>query len=451
MKKWFLIPAIAMIMIHSGCSQPVASKEPGEIKKAKVVDVVQVTAQQQPLLLTKSGIIEANMETKLAFGTSGKITSLPVKKGMYVKQGQVLGAVDAANDQSALALSHAQIKEAEAKRTKILQGDPKVTDVYDSNVKQTDDSIAETESSIKKQKIKLENEAKNVAQYKAELQRTEALFASGALAKVDLDTIKTKLEQSELTVKSEQTQLAALQEQKKRLIEQKQLTLKQRQNAIRADKNNADRLASTATEIANAKNGLTQANKNIQDSQITAPFSGMIVEVFSHQGDIAASGSPVITLVDLSQVKIKVEVEAALISQFAPGKKVAVVQENGTRSEGTVSFVPPLAHAETGKYNVEITVPNANGVWRGGMLATVELPRKLSTGIVLPLQCMGVGEKGRYVLLVDNGVVRKQQVEAGQIIGDKIEILSGINPGDLVITSGVSFLVEGEKVTPKGA
>lgn len=202
--------------------------------------------------------------------------------------------------------------------------------------------------------------------------------------------------------------------------------------------------------MASAKNGITQANKNIQDAKITAPFSGTIAEVTPYVGDMVSPGTAVATLVDLSQIKVSVQIEPSLISQFAAGKKITMNREDGSKTTGTVTFISPLADSATGKYNVEITAPNPDGVWRGGMVANVELPRTLSTGFILPLQCLGVGDKGRYVLVAENGTVKKRMIEAGQIIGDKIEILSGINPGDQVIASGISFLLEGEKVEPKG-
>ncbi|WP_161798264.1 efflux RND transporter periplasmic adaptor subunit [Aneurinibacillus tyrosinisolvens] len=450
MKKRLILPIIAILAVSSGCSQPAASKAPEEAKKAKVVEIIKIAQQQQPIMLTKSGVVQAKQEVKLAFGTSGKIISLPVKKGMQVKAGQVLGALDTSAYQSSLALSSAQIQEAQIKRAKILKGDSKVTDTYDNSMKQTDDSLANTEDAIKKQKIKIENDNQTLNQDKTDLQRNEALFASGAVSRVEVDNLKIKVDQAELSLQSEQVQLTALEGQKKRLLEQKQLTAQQRQKAVQAEKDNTDRLASTATEVASAKNGITQANKNIQDAKITAPFSGTIAEVTPYVGDMVSPGTAVATLVDLSQIKVSVQIEPSLISQFAAGKKITMNREDGSKTTGTVTFISPLADSATGKYNVEITAPNPDGVWRGGMVANVELPRTLSTGFILPLQCLGVGDKGRYVLVAENGTVKKRMIEAGQIIGDKIEILSGINPGDQVIASGISFLLEGEKVEPKG-
>ncbi|WP_152961916.1 efflux RND transporter periplasmic adaptor subunit [Aneurinibacillus migulanus] len=450
MKRLLVIPVIVTaLLIISGCSTPASSKVSEETKKTKVVNITKVKEQEQSSIMTKAGVVEAKQENQLAFGTSGKIVTLSVKKGMKVKAGQVLGTLDTSGNQSTIALSQTQINEAQAKRAKILRGDSKVADTYDSTIQQTEDSIADTEDSIKKQEIKIQDQMKTLEQDKTDLQRKEVLFSNGAISKADIDGVRTKVDRAQLSLKSEQTELEALKQQKKRLQEQKQLTLRQREKAIQADKDNADRLASITTEVATAQNGIVKANKEIQDSRLIAPFDGIITDVSSHPGDVVSQGSSVATIVDLSGVKVSIEVESALIQQFTKGKSMTVINEGGEKTAGSVTYISPLIDAKNGKYKVEITVPHSPEKWQGGMIASVQMPRKLATSTILPLECIGVGEKGRYVLVVENGMIKKRTVEIGQIIDDKIEVLSGVHPGDSVVTSGISFLLEGEKVTPK--
>ncbi|MED4732060.1 biotin/lipoyl-binding protein, partial [Aneurinibacillus migulanus] len=254
MKRLLVIPVIVTaLLIISGCSTPASSKVSEETKKTKVVNIIKVKEQEQSSIMTKAGVVEAKQENQLAFGTSGKIVTLSVKKGMKVKAGQVLGTLDTSGNQSTIALSQTQINEAQAKRAKILRGDSKVADTYDSTIQQTEDSIADTEDSIKKQEIKIQDQMKTLEQDKTDLQRKEVLFSNGAISKADIDGVRTKVDRAQLSLKSEQTELEALKQQKKRLQEKKQLTLRQREKAIQVDKDNADRLASITTEVATAQ------------------------------------------------------------------------------------------------------------------------------------------------------------------------------------------------------
>ncbi|MEZ2737373.1 hypothetical protein [Aneurinibacillus aneurinilyticus] len=88
MKRSLVIPVVvtALLMI-SGCSTPASSKVSEETKKTKVVNIIKVMEQKQSSIMTKAGVIGAKQENQLAFGTSGKIVTLSIKKGMKVKAG----------------------------------------------------------------------------------------------------------------------------------------------------------------------------------------------------------------------------------------------------------------------------------------------------------------------------------------------------------------------------
>lgn len=203
-------------------------------------------------------------------------------------------------------------------------------------------------------------------------------------------------------------------------------------------------------EMEKAENELAQVAQNLAAETLTAPFSGTVVEVSQQAGETVVPGKTLMRLVDLSEVKITLDVAGDLIGQYRLGQGADIIREGAEISRGVVSSVTPVTDTKTGKYRVEIALDNAGGEWLGGMLAKVEVPRTLATGIVVPLSCVGMNQDQRYMLVVEDGVAKRRAVQVGQIMGDKIEILSGLKEGEQVISTGLSYIVEGEKIVAKG-
>ncbi|ATW26596.1 efflux RND transporter periplasmic adaptor subunit [Candidatus Formimonas warabiya] len=257
------------------------------------------------------------------------------------------------------------------------------------------------------------------------------------LATLDTDTAENSV--SSLVLADAQAELAKKQTDLERVQK-----LYQEGVATERDLEDAQR------EVDRQTNQVAQAERSVVATNLKAPFSGIIAEVMQQAGQTVSPGTPVMKIVDLSKVKIVLDVPNDLISQYHVGQTAAVTSDGGKQEQGKVTAISPVTDPQTGKYRVEITLSNGTGLWRGGMVAQVEVPRTLSTGIILPLSCVGVNQDQQYVLAIENGVAKRHVVEVGQIIGDSIEILSGIKPNDRVISSGIAYIGDGEAVTVKG-
>jgi multidrug resistance efflux pump len=77
--------------------------------------------------------------------------------------------------------------------------------------------------------------------------------------------------------------------------------MNQKQRAEHDNKDNADQLAAANVSLVQAQNEAVRASKDIENASLIAPFSGTIVDVVPHRGDIVGSGSPAVSLVDLSK------------------------------------------------------------------------------------------------------------------------------------------------------
>ncbi|MBP1932998.1 efflux RND transporter periplasmic adaptor subunit [Ammoniphilus resinae] len=411
MKKSIIMAVSASLLLFmSGCGgedpQQAAAQVSEEVK-LKFVDVVSIEKQKEPLLISIMGTVEPNQSASLAFNSTGKIVSLPVKKGTHVKRGQVLGELDTNLSATDALTAQRMAEQANASRNQLLQG--------------------ATKEAIDQQQVKIESARQKLEKAEKDLQTMESLFSNGAISKNEVDVLKNEVALLANNLKTEEISLASLMKGP-----------------------NQEELTSANLSIAQAQKEMARVNQELQDKVLKAPFNGIVVEVNQQEGDLASGGTPVLTLVDLSQIKVNLQVKLDHLEHFKLYKQVIVRNEDQMKWTGTVSYVSPVADPTSGKYLVEITVPLKNMAWDGGTVVTVQTPRSLSTGIVVPLASVGINESGNYVLVVDDGAVKKQQVELGQTLDDLVEITSGLKEGKKLITSGISYLLEGEKVEIRG-
>lgn len=407
MKKKALIGLSALLLLSAGCGPAPAAPEAAAGPAGKVVELAAATKPTAPLFLSATGIVEAKRDVILSFGASGKIAKINVAKGSQVAQGSVLASLDTGYYQKAVEAAAGQVKEASARKTRKLQG-------------ATPEEIAAAKLSVERSKVRLEKAITDVAQ-------GERLVQGGAMAQSELDNLKIEKTKAELDAKDSQISLEKLMKGAE-----------------------ADEIASVNASITQAASQVAQATKTLQDTKLVAPFGGTVVTVSQEAGELSNPGQDVIHLVDLSEMKVALDVANDTIDQYKVGTKVSVVNQNGEKTAGTVSFVAPVIDQKTGKYQVEITFANPKESWRGGMLATIEVPRSIK-GVIVPLESVGITQAERYVMTAEDGVATRHVVTVGQIVGDKIEVLSGLKENEQVITSGITYIVEGEKVVARGA
>ncbi len=405
-KKGLAFCLAAVLLATTGCGAKSGDEAVKQEAKEKVVEVYKVAPLTTPIPLTATGIVQPKEDIILSFGTSGKIAQMNVQNGEYVAKGELLASLDTSYYQKALEAASGQVDEAYAQRTKTLKG--------------------ASQEAIEQQRLQVKSVLQRLEKAKSDALQAEKLYAGGAISQNELKDKERDLEQAEISAKNEQIALEKL--------------LKGAE---------PEDIAVVDASVKQAAGQVAQAKKSLQDTKLIAPFAGTVVQVSQHVGEMSNPGQDVVHLVDLSEVKINFDVTNDTIDQYKEGEDVTVTSNGGIKSMGKVTFVSPVIDAKTGKYHVEVTVPNKTREWRGGMLATVEKARKIN-GVVVPLETVGIDQSKHFVMVVKNGVVKKQEVQTGQIIGEQVEIRSGVQVGDQLIRSGITFYVDGEKVVPKG-
>jgi RND family efflux transporter MFP subunit len=199
----------------------------------------------------------------------------------------------------------------------------------------------------------------------------------------------------------------------------------------------------------------------LRDCALVAPTTGVILERRIEVGTLAAAGTVGFVLGDLSSVKARFGVPDAMIQAVRPGDAIDVTVEavGATTFAGRVTAIAPAADAQSRVFDVEVTITNRDGRLRPGMIGTVAIGHS-DTARTIPNRPLAVpltaivrskAETGEFAVLVvereNRGhVARVRRVELGEVSGNVIAVLSGVNAGERVVISGATLLVDGDPV-----
>lgn len=195
-----------------------------------------------------------------------------------------------------------------------------------------------------------------------------------------------------------------------------------------------------------------QARASIGDRVLRAPFSGYVSLRNISRGAIVQAGAEVATISDLSRIKLDFTVPETMLTSVREGQsieaKAAAYPDQSFA--GRVESIDPVINPQTRAATVRAIMPNPGRKLMPGMLLTVSIVSAARQSLAVPeLAIVGEGERS-FVFVVENGVAKRVPVETGVRDGQKIEIRSGLRPGQQVVTEGVVKISDGQKVKLAG-
>jgi membrane fusion protein (multidrug efflux system) len=247
----------------------------------------------------------------------------------------------------------------------------------------------------------------------------------------------------------------------RRQIEQINVQLNLAKTLYERRKNLWDQKIGTEVELLNAKSNvenlekqLDLAKEELNMSNVYAEISGVAERVNIRPGMTfsAASASEVgIGIVNNSYLKVKAQVPEAYQTKVKVGTNLAVVlpEDNNRIINTKVSVVGKTIDPNSRSFYIEGRLPGNS--FRPGQIALVRIQDySAPKAITVPINVMQNDEKGKFVMVAakENGknVARKRPVTAGLLYGDKLEITSGLQNGDVVITDGFQGLYDGQAI-----
>ena len=206
------------------------------------------------------------------------------------------------------------------------------------------------------------------------------------------------------------------------------------------------------SKVAQAKSQYEIAKKNLADCRLTAPVSGIIGKKLIGAGETALPSQAVVTILDISSVKVKVSIPEAEISGINASTASTITVEaaqamvRGGRIEKGIQ-----ADALTHTYDVRINVENNNRKLLPGMVASVKFIAENSQGITgksLPVTAVQKDTDGSLFVwtVADDSTAHRAKVIIGANHGNHVAITDGLNMGQRIVTEGYQKLSEGTKV-----
>lgn len=217
----------------------------------------------------------------------------------------------------------------------------------------------------------------------------------------------------------------------------------------KAEYDNASvQLAGAKTQLNVLRTQLTQLSQN---AQLVAPISGVVTARNYDNGDMYG-GQPILTIEQTNPVKIKINISEGRYKDVKRGQSVDLTLDayQGEKFTGKVTIVTPAIDASTHTFPVEVTINNASQKVRPGMFARATFNFGNQKHVVIPddalVKQIGAGDRYVYVYDAAKQTVSYNKVQLGKHLGDKYEILSGVNDGDQVVIAGQARLNNGKKV-----
>lgn len=171
--------------------------------------------------------------------------------------------------------------------------------------------------------------------------------------------------------------------------------------------------------------------------EITAPISGTIIEKHITRGEKVGEDVNVFTIGDLGTVWVNLKVPTRDISLIHPGMSVVVESQDSVKTEGQITMISPIVDADTRAATARVVVDNHQGHWMPGAFVTgsIRISDK-NLPLVIPRHAVQNFEGKDIVFLADDHGFRQVPVVSGRHDRENVEILSGLQVGQQIVTQG---------------
>ena len=200
--------------------------------------------------------------------------------------------------------------------------------------------------------------------------------------------------------------------------------------------------------LAQAEAAQRRAREVQRDTTLTAPVSGHVVERNYDPGALPGD-APVVVIADLRVLKLEAgvsELDAGRLKLGMPAD-VVVQARSGEHYKGQLAAMAPEVNERNRHFKVEIRVPNADAALLSGMYATARIVTASATeGVIIPRESVTTRAGKRVALLVSGDTVRAVPVTEGLSDGQRVQIVAGLKPGDIVVADARRQLADGARV-----
>jgi HlyD family secretion protein len=398
------IPALILsLSIVAGCSKEA-------VKEAEPVAPVEVTKVQRDSIqriITAEGVLRALDQSAIIPKISAPVRRFLVNRGDHVRKGQVLAELENRDLAAAVTDSKGTYDQASA-----TYRNTAAAIVPDELVKAQQDVLYGKQALEAAQKL---------------LANREQLYKEGALARKLVDDAAVAEAQARSTYETARKHLESLQSVSRH-----------------------EEVKVVAAQVESAKGKLEAAEAQLSYSEVRSPISGVVADRGVFAGEMATAGSPLITVMDVSSVIARINVPQAQAAFIRAGQPASIgTTDAAVEVQGKITVVSPAVDPNSTTVEVWVQALNPGERMRPG--GTVRVTIKAGTvpdAIVVPTAAVLPSTEGSNTVMVvgADSVAHERKVEIGIREPEKVQILSGVKPGETVVVSGGVGLQDGAKV-----
>ena len=455
-----MLPLVAAVLFITGCSSTAseASAAPPDGEAAEVaaaerslpVEAAPIERGDISLLLNYTGNLQSQSDVTLVPKAGGQLEKVLVKVGDSVEKGDPIAIIEddtyvAQLKQAQAALTQARLnlekmelgsrpEEIAAARNALTLARAALSDV------QNVDSNERTSAAAA-----LANAQASVRQAQTEYDKVAWAGEVGAMPQaLALEQATNAYEQAlaayNLQTNPSDSTLAPLESQ----VVQAELNLTLLESPYRP----VD-LEVARAGIAQAEAAVEQAALQVDYATLESPIDGVIAELYVEEGDMVGSSSA-FGLVVSNETEVQIDIEESRLGQVFAGQHVSlhVSAYPGVDFPAVVTSVAPIADANTHTFAVTITPQDEKGLLRSGMFAdTTLLAEEKENTLLAPITAVtNVNNQPTVYVITADGQVEERSVTTGLTTKTQVEITSGVQAGETVVTNGQVNLQDGAKV-----
>lgn len=378
--------------LSAGCSKSETAQARGRDDAAKPVKVERVRTETIRRAVEVVGTLAAEDEVTLSSEADGLVSRILHDLGDRVRAGDVLVELDREKPQYNLDQQKAGLQRALA-----AYGAP------------DPEHLPATEKTPDVQKA-----AADLVQAKQNFQRADELFKRQLVPKQTLDDAAAALQSKQASYDS----------------------------SLQGARN----LRATILESEAA---MKMADRQVRDTYIRAPFDGFIEKRLVNLGQLVKAQTPVMAVVKLDPLRVTAEIPEKMAPWIKVGQPVSLHVDAYPDKQivGKISRISPTVNTATRAFPFEALVPNEDALLKPGTFARVHIESgKVDEVMSLSYAAMQYRYGVNRVFVITGDRLVAHELKTGERIGDRMEILSGVKPGDPVAVTDVEKLVDGMKV-----
>jgi len=393
----------ACLIALAGCSK----KAEKEAEPVVPVQVTEVKLDSIRRIVTSDAVLYPRNQASVVPKISAPVKKIHVNRGDHVTEGQLLAVLENRDLTAAAMESKGMYEQAEASY--------KVT------------SGASVPEELTKSKADVQTAKQTLDAAQKVLESRQKLYTDGALARRQVDEAQVAYTQARGQYETAQEHLNSLQ----KVSQQEQIK-------------------GAAAQAAAAKAHYQGAEAQLSYSEIRSPITGVITDRAVYEGEIAAAGSPLFTVMDVSTVVARANIPQSQAAFLKVGDTATVTQtDNSEEVPGKVIVVSPAVDPNSTTVQVWVEMDNPRERLKPGATVHVAIvAATLKNVVVVPTAAVLPSAEGDTVVMVvgTDSVAHEHKVEVGVREPDKVQIVSGVKPGEEVVISGGVGLEDKAKV-----